>query len=64
MSFLPLEEEIHINCDVCGCSQVRPGAILFTPPNRNKNHKKINICVHCYKHIAKFIKEFGIEYWK
>lgn len=51
---------IKPKCDFCKKELNKFGAILFSPPDKNKV-KKFHICGKCYKKIIKFL---GIKKYK
>lgn len=44
-------------CDKCGEELLEFGAILFSPPNKKSETKKLHICVKCYKKILGTFKK-------
>ncbi len=47
---------IHPNCDFCKKELVGYGALLFSPPKKSGEVKKLHVCVHCYKEILKITR--------
>lgn len=39
-------------CDKCGKELTEFGALLFSPPNEDKNVKKFHLCNDCYKKLG------------
>jgi len=52
---------IKIKCDICGEELLELGALLFSPPNKNKLCNKYHICNNCFKDIKKIYKNFKVE---
>lgn len=43
-------------CDFCKKELKAPGGLLFSPPNKNAEVKKLHICARCYKEILKITR--------
>jgi hypothetical protein len=39
---------IKIECDACERNMDMPGALLFSPPTKNNDCKKMYLCSDCY----------------
>jgi len=39
---------IKVRCDFCGEELNEPGALQFSPPDKNGNVQKIHVCIHCW----------------
>jgi hypothetical protein len=42
---------IKIECDACERELVKPGALLFSPPTKNNDCKKMHLCNVCYMDV-------------
>jgi len=42
---------LHINCARCDKEIEEPGALLFSPPDKDGKTIKTHFCVPCYKNI-------------
>lgn len=41
--------KIKFKCAICREKKKKPGALLFSPPNKKNKCKKLHICRACYK---------------
>lgn len=48
------------NCDICKKELKEYGALLFSPPKKNRT-RKFHICVDCYNYIKRIMKKGTID---
>ena len=47
---------IKPTCDFCRKELKQFGALLFSPPNKKGETKKLHVCVHCFQEILKITR--------
>ena len=47
---------INPYCDFCKKELKDFGGLLFSPPNKKGETKKLHVCPHCYKEILKITR--------
>ena len=49
---------LKIKCFICKNELSQQGGLLFSPPNKEFNVKKLHFCFSCYVQLIKQIKSF------
>jgi len=48
---------IRLKCDKCNKELAKPGALLFSPPNKKSIVRKFHLCIKCYGEMLKALKK-------
>lgn len=48
-------EGLRIPCHTCDKTIVKPGALLFSPPDAEGKTEKTHLCVECWEDVRRFL---------